>query len=266
MEVAGAATSADPAGRIRHSDRLPPRPSQRLRARAVQPLQQARAAAASLASRDTGSDAFRVHSARSFQRRRGMTGPAFHLLAIALLLSSCAPRQGATTTRPVALAPGHRFPTAAAAADAAGHAAKLCEAGETALWQGSAGPFEGPEFGGRIWHLADGRYSYTTAPALPPARLAALNAEIRTHNRQHPSRPRGLAAGVCHPRSAPRGPAGSVEVALWHTHPGNASFSETDRLLSSRLGLPLYLTRDRIIGGGIVTECFPAPRGGRDAK
>lgn len=195
-----------------------------------------------------------------------MAGPVFRFLAFAVLLPSCGGPPDSTTPRPVAFTPRHRFGSAYAAADAAGHAAKQHEAGEMESWRRSAGPFEGPEFGGRIWRLPDGSFSYTTAPVQSPSRLAAVNAAIRTHNRRHPSQPRGLAAGVCIPRSAPSGPPGSMEVALWHTHPGSASFSETDRQLSSRLGLPLYLTRDRAIGRRIVTECFPAHQGRPDGK
>jgi hypothetical protein len=57
-----------------------------------------------------------------------------------------------------------------------------------------------------------------------------------------------------------------VEVALWHTHPGSASFGATDRALVTRLQLPLFLTRDRVLGKGIVTECLQPERADAVAK
>lgn len=176
------------------------------------------------------------------------------------LLSCCAvpPQEG----RRHAEGSPRRFASAFDAARAAGTSAKLREARLAEAWKDNKRRFEGPEFGGRIWRLPDGTFTYTSAPVLTPERLASLNATIAAFNHRHAERPRPLAAGACHPRSAPRGPEGSIEVALWHTHPGSASFSTTDRELAARHRLPIFLTRDRPIRKGTVTECFmptPAP-------
>lgn len=149
-----------------------------------------------------------------------------------------------------------RFASAFEAASAAGNLAKLREARLAETWTENARKFEGPEFGGRIWRLPDGTFTYTSAPVITQKRLAELNAAITAYNKRHPENPRTLAAGACHPRSAPQGPKGAVEVALWHTHPGSASFSSTDHHLATRHRLPFFLIRDRQLGNGIVTECY----------
>jgi hypothetical protein len=198
-----------------------------------------------------------IHSQRTSIRRDEVNPAVCYAIALALFLSSCGidksrpPVPSGTRPNPT------RFLTARDAATAAGVAAKQREFLEREAWMENAAPFQGPEFGGRVWRLPDGAFTYTTAPLLPAARLAAFNSAVTEHNRLHPQRPRELAAGICRPRSAPRGPRGAVEVALWHTHPGSTSFSATDRALAERLRLPLFLTRDRIGRRGTVTECFP---------
>ena len=190
----------------------------------------------------------------------------FKRLAIFLvpLLTGCVdpPGQG----RREAVASQLRFASAFEAASAAGTAAKVREARMAEAWKANNRRFEGPEFGGRIWRLPDGSFTYTCAPVLTPDRLAALNAAITAFNQRHPDRPQPLAAGACHPRSAPRGPDGALEVALWHTHPGTASFSTTDRMLATRHQLPIFLTRDRPIRKGTMTECFVPPSALRGAN
>lgn len=177
-------------------------------------------------------------------------------LAVFLTYSSCMPLPEDPRGTPVSLTPAADYPSPLEAATAAGKAAKQREAAERAHWQESFGPFAGPEFGGKIWKLRNGRFSYTTAHGFSPAQLRRFNDRIRQHNHEEPEHPQTLAAGGCRPGTAPSGPTGSVVVAYWHSHPGSASFSAEDRMLSRQRGLPLFLTRNAILGGKTVTETF----------
>ena len=178
-------------------------------------------------------------------------------LAVLLSYSSCMPLPQDPPGTPVSLTPAADFESPLEAATAAGKAAKRREAEERTHWQESFGPFAGPEFGGKIWRLRNGRFSYTTAHGFSPADLRRFNEGIRRHNHEEPAHPWGSAAGGCRPGAAPSGPAGSIEVAYWHSHPGSASFSPEDRKLARQRGLPLFLTRNAILGGRTVTEMCP---------
>jgi hypothetical protein len=175
-------------------------------------------------------------------------------LAVLLACSSCHDQTMQAPASPVALRPTADFANAREAAIAAGTAAKRREAAERARWTESFGPFAGPEFGGRIWQLRNGRFAYTTATGFSPSQLRRFNEGVQRHNREQPGLPWQSAGGGCRPGAAPDGPAGSVEIAYWHSHPGSASFSADDRRLATERGLPLFLTRDAIFGRGTVTE------------
>lgn len=151
--------------------------------------------------------------------------------------------------------------SAADAAREAGMVAKRIEDSQRQRFVEVCGPLSGPEFSGAIYELLKGGFVWTEAPQITPGQLLA-------HNQ---SALRGLgvveeirfrrALGLSEPRRAskPRQPARLV--AYWHTHPSSVSFSESDKAFVHATGVPLYLIRNRVLGGGLVEVLRPSAGG-----